>query len=248
MIHRLRKLPRWGQVIVGIVSLIGFAGLVFIGLTLYSQTQSNSPRYIREWFNDEDSRERLTTLREPCPGAPFILPSEGFIGLLWGDPSGPYNIFNRHSGIDVFGNGRPGQVPVYAVYDGYLTRFDNWLSTVIIRHDDPLNPGETIWTYYTHMADREGFASYVAPAFPPGTSEVFVEQGTFLGYQGEYSGESAFPVGLHVHMSIVESDDDGTFKSEAQIENTLDPSPYFGMDLNIHEIQPARPIQCRESE
>jgi hypothetical protein len=144
--------------------------------------------------------------------------------------------------MDIFGNGYAGDVPVVAVYDGYLTRLDDWLSTVIIRHDDPLQPGRTIWTYYTHMANRDGTQSFVDDAFPRGTTEKFVEQGTLLGYQGEYAG-NAPPVGLHVHLSIVLSDEDGSFKNEAILGNTLDPSPYFGLPLNIADL-PDRPIQC----
>ena len=196
------------------------------------------------WFDDPAQRSVLTTIqREPCPGAPFLLPSDGLLGLLWNDPVAPYNMLHRHTGLDIFGDGDPGTVPVYAAYDGYLTRLDDWLATVIIRHDDPLEPGRTIWTYYTHMADRDGTQSFVLEEFPPGTSEVWVEQGTLLGYQGEYSGSILMPVGLHLHFSVVKSDADGSFKNESRIGNTLDPSPYLGMDVNIEGL-PHRPILC----
>jgi hypothetical protein len=220
----------------------------FILLTLYSQSQSNSSKYIHRWFDDPASRPDLTTTqRSPCPGAPFLLPSDGLIGLLWNDPAAPYNMLHRHTGVDIFGDGAPGTVPVVAAYDGYLTRLPDWFATVIIRHDDPLQPGRTIWTYYTHMAARDGSVSYVAEAFPAGTSEVWVEQGTLLGYQGEYSGNQLMPVGLHVHFSIVKSDPDGSFKNESRRGNTLDPSPYLGMDVNIKSL-PERPITCRIDE
>ncbi|MEZ4516970.1 MAG: hypothetical protein R3C44_09080 [Chloroflexota bacterium] len=55
--------------------------------------------------------------------------------------------------------------------------------------DDPLQPGRQIWLYYAHMADREG-NSFIVDAFPPGISEVYVEQGTLLGYTGDYNGDS----------------------------------------------------------
>ena len=217
------------------------------GFTYLQLARSNSGAPIGEWFRTREGRSALITENsEPCPNAPFLLPSTGFIGLLWRDPIGPYNILRRHSGVDIFGNGSPGEVPIVAVYDGYLTRLDEWLSTVIIRHDDPLQPGRTIWTYYTHMANRDGTDSYIDEAFPRGTSEQFVEQGTLLGYQGEYAG-NAPPVGLHVHLSIVLSEEDGSFKNEAILNNTLDPSPYFGLPLNIADL-PDRPIQCGDSE
>jgi murein DD-endopeptidase MepM/ murein hydrolase activator NlpD len=214
-----------------------------IALFVWRQLGSDSNITIRQWFTEPQTRPDLVTLRDaPCPGAPFLLPSQGFIGLLWGDTARPYNLLRRHTGIDIFGDGEPGEVPVVAAHHGYLTRLDDWLSTVIIRHDDPLQPGRTIWTYYTHMASRDGRISYVADEFPRGTSELFVEQGTVLGYQGEYNG-SGPAIGLHVHMSIVESGEDGNFLNEAVLGNTLDPSLYFGLPLNIAQ-RPQRPIRC----
>ncbi len=243
---RFRWLAWWQQ---GLLAVLGMAGAGvggFIALQLYSEAQSHSNRYIRRWFDDPASRPELTTVRrEPCPGAPFLLPSDGLIGLLWKDTATPYNLPRRHSGVDIFGDGDPGTVPVYAAYDGYLTRLDDWVASVIIRHDDPLQPGRTIWTYYTHLASKEG-ESFVADAFPPGTSEVWVEQGTLLGYQGEYAGSSLVPVGMHLHFSIVQSEADGSFKNESRPGNTLDPSPYLGMDLHL-KGNPPRPITCRAS-
>lgn len=235
---------RW-RILIGIGGL-GLASLAGYGaLTFYSRSQSNSPAAIGRWFGDRSARPALMTRtnQQPCPGAPFILPSDGFIGLLWQDPAGPYNLFNRHSGIDIFGDGRPGEVPVYAAYDGWLTRLADWRATVIIRHDDPLQPGRIIWTYYTHMASEDGSMSYVADDFPPDTREMPVKQRTLLGYQGEYSGNTLRPVGLHVHFSIVQSEPDGSFKNESRVGNTLDPSPYLGMNVNIAGL-PQRPIGC----
>lgn len=234
-------------VAVFVISAIGILIAIvigYIGVQLYSQTRSNSPQPIRQWFNEAASRPPLMTYREACPNAPFILPSDGFIGLLWADPAGPYNLLNRHTGIDIFGDGPPGTVPVYAVYDGELTRLDDWLSTVIIAHDDPLHPGRTLWSYYTHMASEDGFASFVSEEFPAGTYAKPVQQGTLLGYQGAYAGSAAFRVGMHVHLSLVLSEPDGSFKNESQLENTVDPSPYFGLALNIDGL-PERPIRCQ---
>ena len=38
-----------------------------------------------------------------------------------------------------------------------------------------------------------------------------------------------------------------SFRNEAQIANTLDPSPYLGMTLDITGL-PARPIRCQIAE
>jgi len=93
------------------------------------------------------------------------------------------------------------------------------------------------------MASEDGTESFISDDFPRGTETVFVEQGTLLGYQGEFSGSVGNPVGLHVHFSVVKSEENGSFKNEAVLGNTLDPSPYLGMNVNIDEL-PERPIQC----
>jgi hypothetical protein len=232
-----------------VVITIGLLGVFVIYrwiLPRYSESRSNSNPVIERWFTDVSSRPALTTAmnRATCPGALFSLPSNGLIGLLWDDSAGPYTILNPHTGIDVFGDGDPGTVAVYAAYDGLLSRRGDWISSVIIKHDDPLQTGRTIWTYYTHMATRDGSKSFVAAAFPAGTADMPVKRGDLLGYQGEYAGVGRPPIGMHVHMSLVTSEGDGTFKNEAVIGNTLDPSPYFGMPLSIADM-PERPIKCK---
>lgn len=226
--------------------LMGFGLVLTIALFVawgWWRGGSESNQYIRQWLTEPEIRPQWNSAGGvACPGAPFVLPSAGFIGLLWADPARPYNPLRRHTGIDIFGDGMPGTVPNVAAYDGYLTRLDDWLSTVIIRHDDPLQPGRTIWTYYTHMANRAGTISYVVDDFPPGTSGQFVEQGTLLGYQGEYAGSGA-AVAMHLHFSIVTSNDDGSFRNESILDNTLDPSPYLGLTVDIN-AQPPRPIRC----
>jgi murein DD-endopeptidase MepM/ murein hydrolase activator NlpD len=169
-----------------------------------------------------------------CRDAPFILPTDGYVGFIWGDSFRPGH---QHQGIDIFGGDVPGKTPVMAAHAGYLTRMPGWKSTVIIRiPSDPLEPGQQIWTYYTHMADQNG-SSYISPEFPPGTSEVFIEAGTFLGYQGDFSGDPDNPVGVHLHFSIVKDDGQGGFLNELEIENTLDPSPYLGLSVNASQNQ-----------
>jgi murein DD-endopeptidase MepM/ murein hydrolase activator NlpD len=177
---------------------------------------------------------------ERCGNAPFIFPTNGLVGYVWDDSFRPGQ---RHQGIDIFGGTEAGVTPVYAAYDGYLSRQAGWKSTVIIRIPaDPLNPSQQIWTYYTHMADENG-SSYISTGFPPGSSEVFVKAGTLLGYQGNFSGTSGNPVGVHLHFSIVRDDGFGNYLNELDIANTLDPSPYLGLTLNNND-QPKMPIKC----
>lgn len=201
-------------------------------------------RTFRRWFTDPGSRPALiTTQVEPCAGAPFVLPAPGFIGLLYGDVRGPYSIIRRHQGIDIFGDAPLGTVPVVAAYDGFLTREKDWVSAVIIRHpEDPLDASRQIWTFYTHMADSAG-VSFIHEAFPQGTSEVFVEQGTLLGFMGNYSGNPSSPTGHHVHFSVVKDDGQGRYSNELKFGNTLDPGSYLGMTVD-YQSNPALPIGC----
>lgn len=175
-----------------------------------------------------------------CTAAPFIMPSAGWVGILYGDSIlGTVN----HSGLDIFGLEGNGVTPVYAAYDGYATRLAEWVSAVIIRHPrDPLQPNRQIWTYYTHMADESG-RSYVIDQIPPGTVELPIKRGTLLGYQGDYNGDSWRSIDTHLHFSIVRDDGAGKFLNETDIANTLDPSPYLGMRLNTACAD--RPPLCR---
>ncbi len=68
------------------------------------------------WFNDPASRPALTTeFSAPCPGYPFLVPSAGLVGgLPWNAAYGVYNVLTPHPGIDIFGAGAPGPIPVYA--------------------------------------------------------------------------------------------------------------------------------------
>lgn len=221
--------------------LVGIIGGVFLFQWWF--VRSNSGEAIGQFLrNPEANRHLETGAFTQCPGAPFIIPTEGFIGLLWRDDAGPYTPLRRHTGIDIFGGRPTGEVPIYAVYDGWLTRLDDWQSTVIIRHDDPLQEGRSIWTYYTHMASRSG-ETYIIDEYPQGTYGVPISQGTLIGYQGAYSPQ--FPVAVHLHLSIVTANDDGSFRNEAVLENTLNPSPYFGMDVNA-DSNTARPVRCLE--
>lgn len=199
------------------------------------------------WFSHSGTRSALVLawLSDPmahsdwliqagtrCGSAPFVMPTDGFIGYLWGDSFRPGH---RHQGIDIFGGQELNQTPVVAAYPGYLTRLPDWKSSLIIRvPEDPVRPGRQIWTYYTHMADAEG-NSYISNEFPPGTSEEYLDGGTLLGHQGNYSGDPFNPTGIHLHFSIVKDDGEGSFLNELEIRNTLDPSPYLGLSVNASE-------------
>lgn len=212
--------------------LLLYGGYRAVGLAL-DLRRPGSRQFVQWRLGNEATREALVVSeREMCQGAPFVLPADGFIGLLYGDPRGPYSTANPHQGIDIFSNSDAGVTPVYAAYDGYVTREADWKSTLIQRvPDDPLNRGRQIWLYYTHMADRDG-NDFILDAFSPGTRELFVEQGTLLGYTGDYNGNAARTVWVHLHFSIVRDDGNGGYTNELEFVNTIDPSPYLGRSVS----------------
>ncbi|HSL43324.1 MAG TPA: hypothetical protein VK897_07825 [Anaerolineales bacterium] len=211
-------------------------------LTAYYLYRPNAQRIskFRQWIrNPEAYPEWKLAAGSRCGSTPFLFPTDGFAGFLWGDSFG---LRHTHQGIDVFAGTEAGITPVVSAYPGYLTRLPEWKSAVIVRvPDDPLKPGRQIWLYYTHIADRNG-NSFISEEFPAGTSEKLIEAGTFLGYQGDYSGDPNNPVGVHLHFSIVEDDGTGKFKNELEIDNTLDPSPYLGLPLNGYENRDRVPL------
>ncbi|MBN1665441.1 MAG: M23 family metallopeptidase [Anaerolineales bacterium] len=229
-----------------------------IGLSLLFVLALVGGYFAYRWYarSGERTTRLLTWLRDPeahpewavqagqrCGQAPFLMPSAGYIGYLWDDSFRPGH---RHQGIDIFGGQEAGLTPIYAAASGYLTRLADWKSSLIIRiPNDPLRPGRQIWAYYTHLADRQG-NSFIDPAFPPGITDVYIEAGTLLGYQGNYSGDPNNPTGVHLHFSIVLDDGQGRFLNELKIENTLDPSPYLGLQLNANASDGRVPI-CDES-
>jgi hypothetical protein len=214
-----------------LISILLVMALV-VGYLLYRGHGDGAARSARvlAWLRDPDSHtEWMVKASERCGEAPFLMPTDGFIGYLWGDSFRPGH---RHQGVDIFGGSSVGITPVYAAYDGYLTRLLDWKSSLIIRiPEDPLLSNRQIWTYYTHMAGSQG-DSYISSDFPPGSYEIFVQAGTLLGYQGNYSGTPGNPVGVHLHFSIVKDDGQGNFLNELEIGNTLDPSPYLGLPVN----------------
>lgn len=208
-----------------------------VGLLFWYWRPSATPQLLRlrAWFADPAAHADWAVRRGTrCGDALMLLPTDGYIGFGWDDSFRPGH---RHSGLDIFSpDGAVNVTPVVAAYDGYLTRETDWKSTVILRHPDfpavaalGIAEGEQIWTYYTHMASRDGSQSFVAATFPPGTHERFVKAGTVLGYQGNWSGSRWQFTGLHLHFSVVKSEPDGSYRNEQQIDNTYNPVALLGL-------------------
>ena len=234
IIGRMSQKTLFGVIVIGLL-----AGL---GIYLYRQFRPASARGNDVWAylnNPAANQNHVIQAGTRCGNAPFIFPTTGMAGFLWDDSFRPGH---RHQGIDIFAGTDVDVTPVIAAYPGYLTRLPEWKSSVIVRvPDDPLNPGRQIWLYYTHMADSGG-NSFVSPDFPPGTSEKYIETGTVLGRQGNYSGDPNNPVGVHLHFSVVRDDGTGHFTNELDIRNTYDPSPYLGLRLNANDNPDQIPV------
>ena len=226
-----------------LIPVLALGLAVGLGLFIWASVGKSANRTVMviKFLTDPAGNQRyLVHAGQRCMGAPFAFPSDGMVGYIWDDS---FRVGHRHQGIDVFAGTDVGVTPVYAAYPGYLSRAPGWVASVIIRiPSDPLNPGQQIWTYYTHMADASGQTSYIVPAFPMGSEEIWVDEGTLLGYQGNYSGDPANPVGVHLHFSVTKDDGSGKWLNELQIENTLDPSPYLGMDLDRNSNADSIPL------
>jgi murein DD-endopeptidase MepM/ murein hydrolase activator NlpD len=238
------KTPLGTYLLAGGILVTGAAA----GFLLFRRLRPSAGRLLRlrqYWADPSAHGDWVIHGGERCGQAPFLMPTDGLIGFGWGDSFGPGH---SHQGLDIFGPSGPdglGETPVYAAYDGYLTRLPDWRSAVILRlPDDPLQPGRQIWLYYAHMADPGG-ASFIEPQFPPGTFEQYVRAGALLGYQGNYSADPDNPTGMHLHFSIVMDDGNGKWKNELNIRNTLDPSPYLGIQANADQVGDSAPV-CPE--
>lgn len=232
-------MKRFGFILLSILIVAGLVAVYLFWFTPLSRS-SRTRNLLAFLRNPQTHTEWMSKALQRCGDAPFLFPTNGYIGYLWDDS---FRVGHRHQGIDIFGGGKPGETPVYAAYDGYLTRLPEWKSSVIIRiPSDPLNPGQQIWIYYTHMAFQSG-ESLIVSEFPPGTRETFVKAGSLLGYQGNYSGSVDNPTGVHLHFSVVKDNGSGSYLNELEITNTNDPSPYLGMLLN-GKAEGVTPVTC----
>lgn len=231
----IKRKPRFNRrwlLVISIILVVVLLVAYYVYRFVFGGVSARWDQY-RSFLGDPQALTEVTLLPgQRCDESPFAFPTTGVIFGLWGQS---YGLRHRHQGLDIFAGTEPGVTPVYAAYPGYLTRESDWVSTVIVRvPQDPLEPQRQIWLYYTHMADVDG-NGYIVEAFPPGTGEVYIEAGTLLGYQGDYSGNPVNPTGLHLHFSIVKDDGNGNFLNELEIGNTIDPTPYFNLPLSQSE-------------
>jgi len=133
----------------------------------------------------------------------WVTPTNGEFGAYWN---------TRH--IFIYGANEHSTNPVYAVADGLLYRFESWEGAVTIQHDDPLNPGKKIWSFYGDMLHPWNGEEYILEEFVKGAEAVPVSQGDLLGYQGAHPGASDAPNRTHLHFALVPSSSDGSFMED----------------------------------
>ncbi|MGB8984895.1 MAG: hypothetical protein WCC12_23725 [Anaerolineales bacterium] len=171
-----------------------------------------------------------------CPQAAWRLPSDGRRGVQWNE-----------GGLDFFGQGNEGRIPVYAVADGLLTRRDDWIDGVAILHDDPLQAGKKVWSLYGDMAAANGTDSYVVEDFPLGSTGIPVKAGQLLGYQGSWSGTPSWPEWTHVYFILIRAPEGGGQPQNVGPDDILDPTPYLNLGLEPEsENKNSQSLKCEQ--
>ena len=156
------------------------------------------------------------------PASGWMTPTRGALGAFW---------YARE--VFIAGGEDWGASPVYAVADGLLYRFWGWSGAVAIQHDDPLNPGEKIWTFYGSMRNPwNEDEQYISDKFPIGARAEPIRQGELIGYQGAVSLPGV-DTRSRLHFAVVPADEDGFFPVE-WMELPYNPDSYQE-DLEIDD-------------
>lgn len=166
---------------------------------------------------------------DQCPAAPWLLPTKSEMGIWW---------INRQ--LIMMGMGEENTIPVTAVADGWLVRQDDWNDVIAIQHENPFEPGQYLWVYYSGLADAANGVSYILPEFAPGSQRIPVQKGQLLGYQGRWRNRAIW---VHLNFIIVQPLEDGSPPpylpdiwyaiGPARIDalpkgGFIDPSPFLG--------------------
>jgi hypothetical protein len=175
-----------------------------------------------------------TTRLDTCPGVQWRLPSDGSLGIAW-----------MKDGLDFFGRGNEGSIPVHAVADGVLTRLPGWVDVVAVLHEDRLRPGKKVWAIYGGMAAANGADSFVAEDIPEGTTNLPVKSGQLLGYQGSWSETPQWPKWVHMSFALTEGMAQESLPEDLSAKDTLDPAQYLGLIVEPGN-ESHQPLKCRQ--
>ena len=109
---------RWFLILLLVIILVA----AYLGYP-WLRTRVGRMKRLGEWMQNPSAHtDWMTQAGERCGDAPFILPTSGYVGFIWGDSFRPGH---QHQGIDIFGGEVPGKTPVNAAYAGYLTRLSD---------------------------------------------------------------------------------------------------------------------------
>jgi len=134
-----------------------------------------------------------------CPDVPFRLPTQANMGMYWKDGQ-----------LLMLGNGRTGEIPVYAIADGLLYQFPSWDTAVAIRHEDPHHPEKFIWSFYGDLAPAfDQNNPYIKEDFI-GAEGIPVKAGHLIGYQGRWLGPSQ-QTWVHLRFTLLPATGEGEF-------------------------------------
>ena len=164
-----------------------------------------------------------------CTDSSLFFPVSGIVGWTYGDPAGTDRDADghrtAHTGVDIFADEGDG-APVYAPADGVVHRLTGSEAVDIVL------PGVT-----NVLTGEPGIELYITHVRHSLTAGQEFSAGEVIAYQ----------LGEHVHFSA------GAFigYDDREIEQTQDPSPYFGAALkyegDVQERQPAS-YWCRQLE
>lgn len=93
-----------------------FVAVVTAAVTAYYLYRPNAVRIskFRQWIKDPASHPDWKLLAgSQCGSAPFLFPTDGMVGFLWGDTMSK---LHKHQGLDIFAGTDIGITKVIAAY------------------------------------------------------------------------------------------------------------------------------------
>ena len=149
-------------------------------------------------FEPKDMENMAFPENLACPGAPLKLPTQANMGMYWKD-----------SQLLMLGAGTR-EIPVYAIADGLLYQFPEWDTAVAIKHDDPFNPGKSIWSFYGDLAPAfDSSKPYIEAPYIKAEG-IPIKAGDMIGYQGRWLGPSQ-QTWVHLRFALLPAAEDGEF-------------------------------------
>ena len=79
--------------------------------------------------------------------------------------------------------------------------------------------------------------------FPTGITNVPVQSGQLLGYQGSWSGTSFWTKWVHVSFAVVDGSEQNNFPEKNLLDTILNSIPYLGLTLETVN-ENLQPLKC----